>query len=184
MSDSTDTRGGAAVPAGSNTVNPFIFAESAIDLIDFLIAVLDARDVPEARTLDDDGLILHAELRVGDSLVTIADRKPGWPFTPAFVRAYVSDAEATIRRAEAHGGVIVTRPTEFFGDVLARFVDPAGNLWWIYEHIPADSEPVAASDEAWGADADWHAFSTPELDYIHRTLMQAMDMLSARAQAR
>ncbi|WP_308798150.1 VOC family protein [Agromyces silvae] len=175
-----------AIPEGSNTVNPFIMADRAAELIEFLVAVLDAADVPEARTLDTDGLILHAELKVGDSLLTIADRKPDWPFTPAFTRVYVDDVDAVLARAEANGGRIVTKPTEFFGDVLGRFQDPSGNLWWIYRH---NSEAVydwsveGASDE--GADEsagesgaeDWESFSTPELEYIHSTLIDAMSTL-------
>lgn len=171
-----------AVPEGSNTVNPFIMADRAQQLIEFLIAVLGAEDVPEARTLDTDGLILHAELKVGDSLLTIADRKPDWPFTPAFTRVYVDDVDAVLARAEANGGSIVTKATEFFGDVLGRLQDPSGNLWWIYRHNSeavydwsAEGAPDEGTDGA--GTEDWESFSTPELDYIHSTLIDAMSTL-------
>ncbi|MEV4805901.1 VOC family protein [Nonomuraea sp. NPDC049421] len=181
-----------AVPAGSNTVNPFIVTDDAAGLIDFLIAVFGAVDVPEARTNDKDGLILHSELRVGDSLLTIADRKPDWPFTPALTRVYVDDVEATLDRAAARGARVVTRPTDFFGDTLARFQDPSGNLWWVYCHDPAAAESTwSDSDEAsWTADAtedatedaagdagDWTGFTSPELEYIHETLVDTMRSL-------
>ncbi|MCH7232243.1 bleomycin resistance protein [Glycomyces sp. L485] len=167
------------VPTGSNTVNPFIVADGAADLIDFLIEVLGAEEVPEARTLDTDGLILHAELRVGDSLLSIADRKPAWPFTPALTRVYVDDVEAVLARAERLGARIVTRPTDFFGDTLARFQDPAANLWWVYRHHP-DAAPEwsdDASERQAEGDSDWSAFSTPELEYVHSTLTEAMGSL-------
>ncbi|MGI5269243.1 VOC family protein [Nonomuraea sp. CA-218870] len=162
-----------ATPAGSNTVNPFIITDSAAELIGFLIDVFGAADVPEARTADKDGLILHAELRLGDSLLSLADRKPDWPFTPALTRVYVDDVAATLARAEARGARIVTRPTDFFGDTLARFQDPSGNLWWVYRH-----ELAAAQD--WSSEEssdDWSSYSTPELEYIHETLMEAMSSL-------
>lgn len=71
-----------ARPAGSNTINPFLMTDDAARIIDFVIEVFRATDVPEARTVDTDGLILHSELRIGDSVITVADRKPDWPFTP------------------------------------------------------------------------------------------------------
>lgn len=161
----------APVPAGSNTVNPFVMTDNAADLIDFVIEVFEAEDVPDARTIDTDGLILHAELRIGDSVVVIADRKPQWPFTPAFIQVYVSDVEATLQRARRRGARIVTEATEFFGDTLARFQDPAGHLWWVQQHD-------AAGQADWtGDDTGWEQFSTPELEYVHTTLLETMAAL-------
>ncbi|GAA2230802.1 hypothetical protein GCM10010413_30530 [Promicromonospora sukumoe] len=162
-----------AAPAGSATVDPFIWSDDAAGLIRFVLDVFDATEVPEARTADTDGLVLHSEVRIGDSTITIADRKPQWPYTPAFVRVYVEDPAATLGRAAGAGARIVTEPTEFWGDVLARFADPFGHLWWVYQHNPSDdadwTEPVG--------DEDWESFATPELTYVHSTLMEAMAAL-------
>lgn len=170
-----------AAPAGSATVNPFIWTDDAAGLIDFLIEVFGATEVPEARTADTDGLVLHSELLIGDSTLTIADRKPGWPYTPAFVRVYVEDPAATLERAAARGARIVTEPTDFFGDVLSRFADPYGHIWWVYKHNPgAQAWDTADADADWGdagADESWESFTTPELTYIHTTLMDAMSNL-------
>nr|WP_298125872.1 VOC family protein [uncultured Pseudoxanthomonas sp.] len=163
------------VPAGSNTVNPFLITDRASDLIAFLVDVFGAEEVPEARTQDADGLILHAELRIGDALLTLADRKPDWPFTPALTRVYVADAAATLVHAVQHGAQVVTRPTPFFGDTLARFQDPSGNLWWVQQHDPL---AVASWDDGAGPLEDAHgdgwAYSNPDLDEIHAILMVAM----------
>lgn len=163
------------VPAGSNTVNPFLITDRAGDLIAFLVDVFGAEEVPEARTLDADGLILHAELRIGDALLTLADRKPDWPFTPALTRVYVADAAATLVHAVQRGAHVVTRPTPFFGDTLARFQDPSGNLWWVQQHDPL---AVTSWDDGAGTLEDAHgdgwAYSNPDLDEIHATLMVAM----------
>ena len=169
-------------PEGSNTVNPFIMSDGAAALIDFIVAVFGATDVAEARTLDTDGLILHSELRLGDSTVTVADRKPNWPFTPAFTRVYVDDVDATLGRAEQHGGTVITKPTDFFGDTLARFSDPSGNIWWVYKHVPPTAWDGATQADAsdWSqssGDDDWSSFTNPELEYIHDTLMDAMGSL-------
>lgn len=176
-----------AAPAGSATVNPFVWTDDAAGLIDFLIAVFDATEVSEARTADTDGLILHSELLIGDSTLTIADRKPGWPYTPAFVRVYVDDPGAVLERVAERGGRIVTEPTDFFGDVLSRFADPFGHLWWVYKHNPgaADWDGISDSSADWDSADDgsgdgdtgesWESFTSPALEYIHSTLIDAMN---------
>lgn len=181
-----------AAPAGSNTVNPFIMTSDAVELIAFVAHVFGAVDVPEARTTDSDGTILHSELLIGDSMITICDRKADWPFTPAFTRVYVDDVESTLARAEERGARIVTQPTDFFGDVFSRVQDLQGNLWWIYRHTPATAEGAqewGTADAAAGAqdwsDADasadgeesWESYTSPELEYIHSTLVEAMAAL-------
>lgn len=181
-----------SLPAGSNTVNPFVMTDDAARIIDFLVEVFGAIDVPEARTLDTDGLILHSELRIGDSTITIADRKPDWPFTPGFIQVYVDDVEGTLARAVGLGARIVTRPTDFFGDTFSRFADPSGNLWWVYTHVPQEQawdagggESEAASWDAGegegevqsGGAEDWSSFASPELEYIHESLVEAMTSL-------
>jgi len=172
-------------PAGSNSVNPFVCTHDAVGLLAFLVDVLDAHEVHEARTLDADGLVLHSELLVGDSTLTVADRKPGWPWTPALTRVYVHDAAATIDRARACGARVVTEPTDFFGDILARFADPFGNLWWVYQHDPArtgwgDVDDTGSADQDTGgttAEESWETFTTPALEYVHATLVAAMEGL-------
>lgn len=169
-----------ARPAGSNTINPFLMTDDAARIIAFLIDVFGAVDVAEARTLDTDGLILHSELRIGDSVITVADRKPDWPFTPGFIQVYVDDVEGTLERAQRLGARIVTRPTDFFGDTFSRFSDPSGNLWWVYRH-----EPQAVSEWSAESDAeDWSDFTSPELEYIHESLVAAMSALQDPRQPR
>ncbi|QAY69466.1 VOC family protein [Xylanimonas protaetiae] len=170
-----------AAPAGSATIAPFIMSDDARGLIEFLVQVFGAVEVPAARTDDVDGLVLHSELLLGDSLLTVADRKPHWPYTPAFVRVYVDDVEATLERAVARGGRVVTEPTDFWGDTFSRFADPFGHLWWVYKHNPQTTmwdEPAA--EESWGDvdDLSWESFATPELTYIQASLLDAMDDLT------
>ena len=178
-----------ALPAGSNTVNPFLMTDDAARIIDFVIEVFGATDVPEARTVETDGLILHSELRIGDSAITVADRKPDWPFTPGFIQVYVDDVEGTLARAVGLGARIVTRPTDFFGDTFSRFADPSGNLWWVYAHVPQEQAGDADGGDtgSWSGSADgeradehdavaedWSSFTSPELEYIHESLVEAM----------
>ena len=171
-----------AAPTGYKTVNPFVITADAAGLIEFVTAVFGGKEVPEAHTLDDDGLILHSEVVIGDSIVMIADRKPDWPVTPGLLQVYVDDVPATLAAAVERGARVVTDPTEFFGDVLSRAVDAWGNLWWIYQHSGEEQSWGADADaaEAWDASgdtadaADWSSEATPELTYIHDTLLEAM----------
>lgn len=167
------------VPTGYATVNPFIITRNADGLLVFLREVFDAVDRPEARTMDEDGLLLHAEVRIGDSTVLVAERKPGWPYFPALLQVYVDDVAATLERAEARGAEIVTKPTDFFGDVFSRFIDGWGNLWWVYSSSAAAEQEWDGGDsvEEWADAGDQEWTPTPELIYIHDTLIDAIPRL-------
>ncbi len=131
------------VPEGYHAVTPWIItAGRTVELIDFTVAVLDAVELGRVEV---DGVIGHAEVRVGDSVVMMFD-KPGWPATPAFLRLYVADDAEVLRRAVARGAVVVTEPTElFWGDRVSRLRDPFGNLWWVHQRVaePTPDELVA-----------------------------------------
>ena len=123
-----------AVPEGYYTVTPWIISPDTAGLIDYVRAAFDAEEI--ARVVVDGGRIGHAEVRIGDSVVMMFDSMPDWPPTPAFLRLYVEDADATHRRAVAAGGTSVTEVTHLaFGDRVGRVRDPFGNLWWIQTRV-------------------------------------------------
>jgi PhnB protein len=167
-----------AAPEGYSTVNPFIITEGADGLIEFLQQVFGATERPEARTIDGDGLLLHAELVIGDTTVMFADRKPDWPFTPSLLQVYVDDLDGALDRARRLKATVVTQPTEFYGDLFSRVRDPWNNLWWVYQHRPSTGED-ATDWSAEVSDADGEAWdqTSPELQYIHDTLLTALPSL-------
>lgn len=169
----------ALAPEGYNTVNPFIISQDALELIRFLREVFGGVEIEEAHTVDDDGLLLHAEVRIAESIVMLADRKPDWPYTPSLLQVYVDDLEATLATARRLGARVVTEPTDFFGSRLSRVLDPWGNLWWIYRHNPdavqSEAQWSAAAAEASQADGDeWGGGNDQGLTYIHDTLLATM----------
>jgi uncharacterized glyoxalase superfamily protein PhnB len=164
------------VPEGYNTINPFIITKGAMELMKFLEKVFGAEEVKEAFTMDTDGLLLHAELKVGNSTIMIADTKEGWPFTPSLLQIYVEDVEKTLQRAQELGAQIVTRPTEFYGDIFSRFVDPWNNLWWVYQH---NGEATGEENTNTGTDATW-ATEKSELNYVYETLLETMKRLGKK----
>ncbi|PSK99411.1 putative glyoxalase superfamily protein PhnB [Murinocardiopsis flavida] len=126
------------VPTGYHTVTPWMISPNGTAaLIEFVVGVFDAEELGRVEA---EGVIGHAEVRIGDSVVMMFDN-PHWPRTPAFLRLYVADDAEVLRRAVARGAAIVTEPTElFWGDRVSRFRDPFGNLWWIHTRVAEPTE--------------------------------------------
>lgn len=116
--------------AGYTTVAPRIVTSDTGELLDFIRTAFEGQEL--GRVALEDGSIGHAEIRVGGTILLAFDRRPGWPLTPAFLRVFVEDADATMERAVAAGAQVVTRPsTHAFGQRGGRARDPFGNIWWI-----------------------------------------------------
>lgn len=160
-------------PADHNTVNPFVIVPKAAEFIDFVTEVFDGRESTAFRIPDRDGLLIHAEVIIGDSSILICDRKPDWPFTPAFLQVYVSDSQAVLHRAVARGATIVTPVSTFYGGYsLARFRDRWNNLWWLY--APELTDPSDRNSQS--SETDWH---DNEPGRVYTTIVQAMRDLRA-----
>jgi len=85
-------------PHNYSTVSPYLIVDGARATIDFLKRVFGAvelRQFPDAA-----GRLMHAEVRIDDTVVMIADGGGGWPPVPSYVHVYVSDVDATYRRAK------------------------------------------------------------------------------------
>ncbi|GAA1846518.1 VOC family protein [Asanoa iriomotensis] len=131
------------VPEGYHTITPWLINREAGKLIDFLVEVFDGAELGRMETA---GAIVHAEVRIGDSVVMLFDSRPEWPATPGYLRLYVADDKDVLHRAVARGATVVTEPTElFFGDRVSRFRDPFGNLYWIHRHL-LDLTPELAAE--------------------------------------
>jgi PhnB protein len=101
----------------------------------------EAFDGVEIGRVGEEGAIGHAEVRIGDSVVMTFDSREGWPETPAFLRIYVDDCDATCQQALKSGATLVTPPTNMpWGDRVARVRDPLGDLWWVMTRMEEVSE--------------------------------------------
>ena len=113
----------SAIPQGYTTVTPWIIGHDTAGLMDFLTRAFGAVDL--GRVEGPVGRIGHAEMRIGTGVVMMFDAPEGWPPTPAFVRLYLDDAQATFERAIAAGATPVTNVTHLaFGDAVGRVRDP------------------------------------------------------------
>jgi PhnB protein len=130
----------SAVPQGHHTVTPHLIYDHAAPAIDWYKKALGAEEV--ARAVGPDGKILHAELRVGNSLIMLNDAMMGATGpkalggSPASLWLYVEDCDALFNRAVAAGAQVQPGPMgqmqdQFWGDRAGTFTDPHGYTWTI-----------------------------------------------------
>ena len=117
-------------PEGYTSVAPYLIVDGAGRTIDFLVRVFDA---VELRQLPGEGgRLMHAEVRIDDTVVMLADGVEGWPPVPAHVHVYVPDADATYRRALEAGAESVQPPVKQEDeDRRGGVKDAGGTTWWI-----------------------------------------------------
>jgi len=122
------------VPAGYHRVTPYLVVADGEGLITFLKKAFGAEELN--RTVRPDGAIANAEVRIGDSMVMVAQAKEPWKPMPAGFYLYVPDTDAVYQAALAAGGISTLEPADqFYGDRNAGVQDAWGNNWWIATHI-------------------------------------------------
>ncbi len=119
-----------AIPEGFRSLTPYLIARGADELIDFMKQAFGAELL--RRVAAPDGTIVHAEVRIGDSVVELGDGGEAWPARPAALHLYVDDADAVYARAVAAGAETLFPPTDRpYGDREADVRDAFGNNWYI-----------------------------------------------------
>ena len=132
-----------AIPAGHHTVTPHLILDDAAGAIEWYKKALGAEEV--ARAIGPDGKIMHAEIRVGNSLIMLNDEMGGGKSavamggSPVSLWLYVEDCDALFNRAVAAGGKVPPGPMgqmqdQFWGDRSGTFTDPHGFVWTIATH--------------------------------------------------
>jgi PhnB protein len=122
------------LPAELHSITPYLHPKSAPPVIDFLKRAFDAEEVERAQ--DPEGVVHHAKIRVGDSIIAMGEAHgPYLPMPPA-LHVYVPDTDATYRRALAAGAISIDEPVDAgYGDRYAGVKDPFGNVWYIATHL-------------------------------------------------
>ena len=127
------------IPAGFHTVTPYLLVDGAERLIEFCKAAFDGKEMH--RTSLPGGMIMHAQVRIGDSMIMVADARPEAPARQSAIYLYVPDTDAVYQRAVEAGGHSIMEPTDqIYGDRNAGVTDPTGTIWWIGTHIEDISE--------------------------------------------
>ncbi len=118
------------VPEGFHTVTPYLLVDDCAKLIDFLVKALGA--VERGRHAMPDGKIMHAQIKIGDSVLMMGDPPPGHAAAPSMLYLYTADPDALHARAVAAGAkVLAPMADQFYGDRSGAIEDPSGNKWWI-----------------------------------------------------
>ncbi len=117
-------------PAGYTSASPYLIVSGASRTIDFLRQVFGAEEL--RRFAGPDGLLMHAEVRLDDTVLMLADGTAAWPPTPGHVHVYVPDVDAVYARALAAGATSVQAPVKKDDDDKRGGVkDAGGTTWWI-----------------------------------------------------
>jgi uncharacterized glyoxalase superfamily protein PhnB len=145
-----------AVPEGFNTVSPHLVVSPCAEAIEFYCKAFGAEKLCEMP--GPGGVLMHAEIRIGNSQVMLCDEMPGMTSkgpkglggSPVTIHLYVEDVDALMKQAEA-AGAKVTMPAMdmFWGDRYGKVTDPYGHQWSIATHV----EDVSPEEMAGRANA-------------------------------
>jgi PhnB protein len=129
------------IPNGYHTVTPYLVVKDATSAIDFYKKAFGATEL--YRMAGPDGRVMHAEIKIGNSPIMMADEFPemgarspqSFGGSPVSIYLYVEDVDALFSQAVA-AGAKVTRPVkdQFYGDRSGGLEDPFGHVWYVATH--------------------------------------------------
>ena len=147
-----------AIPEGYHAVTPYLFCKGASAAIEYYKKAFGATEL--TRHPMPDGNLGHAEIRIGDSVVMLADEFPAMKAlspktiggTPVLIMVYVDDVDTVFKRALAAGGTeLQPLKDAFYGDRSGTLLDPFGHMWTIATHkedVPPEEMARRAEAEA------------------------------------
>jgi uncharacterized glyoxalase superfamily protein PhnB len=131
-----------ANPKGYHTITPNIVIRDAARAIDFYKKAFGAEET--MRMPGPGGKVMHAELKIGDSIVMLADEMPemgskspkAYGGSPVNFYVYLGNVDAAWKRAvDAGAKVVMPLADMFWGDRTGRLEDPFGHSWSLAEHV-------------------------------------------------
>jgi PhnB protein len=149
------------IPEGYHSLTPAITCKNAASAIDFYKEAFGATEIN--RMPGPGGMIMHAELRIGDSVIFVSDEFPGMSAAPtpgatpsSYLFLYAPDVDTIFNRAVGAGAQVSMPVVDmFWGDRYGKLTDPFGHSWGIATHV----EDVAP-DEMARRSAEWTANMT------------------------
>jgi PhnB protein len=150
------------IPEGYHSVTPYIIVDGAARAIEFYKRAFGAKEL--FRMDGPGGGVAHAEIKIGDSYVMLADEHPQMGArgprsiggSPVTLMLYVEDVDAVVGRA-VEAGAELKRPVadQFYGDRTGSVEDPFGHVWYVATHVedvpPEELEKRAAAAHQGGA---------------------------------
>lgn len=130
------------IPEGYHSVTPYLIVKGGARAIEFYKTAFGATEL--MRMARPDGTIGHAEIRIGDSVIMLADENPAVGAlspqavggTPVLIHLYVADVDTVFNRGVAAGST-VEQPLkdQFYGDRSGGIIDPFGHRWYVATHV-------------------------------------------------
>lgn len=154
-----------AIPEGYHSVTPYIIVDGAADAIRFYERALGATEA--LRLPMEGGRIAHAEIRIGDSYVMLADEFPDHDIrgpksrggATSSLMIYVEDVDSAFQRA-IDAGATVDKPVadQFYGDRSGTITDPFGHKWTLATHVEdVSGEEMQRRMSAWSGQGEVQA---------------------------
>jgi PhnB protein len=117
---------------GFHSITPYLIVPGAAELIDFMKSAFEAEERFRVKRPGEDA-IMHAELKIGDSMIELAEANAQFPPTPAVLVVRVGDVDATYNRAIQAGATTIEPPADqSYGVRSATIKDMCGNSWNIF----------------------------------------------------
>jgi PhnB protein len=130
------------IPEGYHSATPYLIVKGAAEAIDFYKRAFGATE--SFRMANPNGGIAHAEIKIGDSVIMLADEHPNMGYrgprslggSAVSIMLYVADVDGTFDRA-LESGAKAQRPVanQFYGDRSGTLEDPFGHIWTISTHV-------------------------------------------------
>ena len=147
-----------AIPEGMHSLTPHLVCAGAAEAIEFYKKAFNAIEL--ARLPGPDGKLMHALVRIGDSMVMLVDEFPQWGSlgpkalkgSPVVLHLYVEDVDAQVKQAVAAGAKLTMPVADmFWGDRYGQVEDPFGHKWSVATHTrdltPEEIKPGMAQQQ-------------------------------------
>ena len=131
-----------SIPQGYTTATPYLIVKGAADAIDFYKRAFNATE--KFRLADPSGTVAHAEIKIGNSMIMLADEHPAMGYrgprslggSAVSIMLYVDDVDATFESAVTAGAKSSRAvANQFYGDRSGTLEDPFGHVWTISTHV-------------------------------------------------
>ena len=130
------------VPEGYHTATPYLYVRGGVKALDFYKKAFGATEL--MRMEGPGGSIGHAEIKIGDSPIMLADESPemgarspeSYGGSAVGLMLYVPNVDETVKRAVGAGAKLDrTVEDKFYGDRMGSIIDPFGHIWYIATHV-------------------------------------------------
>jgi PhnB protein len=183
------TKRAEALPGGYHTIAPYIIVPRAAEFIEFLKKAFGATERFRFEIPDGSGLLMHAEVSIGNSIIELADASEKVPAAPQTIHLYVDNADSFFARAIGAGASPIYEVGDHVsGDRQGAVRDPFGNLWYIamiqgwtpgpegvpsvqpYLHLRDSEKMIPFLQNAFDGVVTGHVPMSPEGHVLHATI--------------